>query len=173
MNTLVIICLIIILYWRARNLYYRRLTLEYRFKLYKLRDKLRWLAINEKIDKNNWVFDYMDTSISKTISIMDNMNLVFLLVIAIKNRNRKELVEFNKSVNVVVDKNKYLSEIFFEYGNLNIEFLMKKHYWITLIIGSIGASVGAFNWAKNKFEFSALSIRVYPETSTSNSFCMN
>ena len=172
MNTLVIICLIIVLYWRARNLYYKRLTLEYRFKLYRLRDQLRYFAIDGKIDKSNWVFNYMDTSISKTISIMDNMNLVFLIVIIIKNRNRKDLIEFNKSIETQVKLNKHLYDVYLEYGRLNIEFLMKKHYWIAFIAKSIGRSINAFGKIRNKFEFFASSIRVYPETSTSNSFCL-
>lgn len=173
MNILICICLVIVVYWRARNMYYKRLTREYQFKLYKLRDELRTLAIDGKIDSKYWMFNYIDTSISKTISVMDNMNLFFLFLVAKKNNKNNKIESFKSAVTVELQKNSCLNDIYIQYGNLNVDFLIKKHYWLMFSMKCVYTILLSLKFIKsihNKIVDNALSLRVYPETSTSLKF---
>ena len=55
---------------------YRRIVLrKYKYKFYALRDELRDKVISGKIKKHNWVFSYLDSSISKSIVSLKYVNL--------------------------------------------------------------------------------------------------
>src|ERR1700737_4672493 len=51
----------------------RLLKLDVEFQLFELRDELRNEGIREEIPYHNW-FDYMDTTLTRTIGAIDKVN---------------------------------------------------------------------------------------------------
>src|SRR6185503_4981148 len=47
----------------------------HQFRLYALRDELRELAMCEQVKPDNWVFQYLDSSIAKTIRVLPHLSL--------------------------------------------------------------------------------------------------
>lgn len=63
-------------------------VLKYSNCLYALRDELRERVIQGDINKNDWVFDYLDSSITKTITQLSKISFYTLLIIyLIRNRD--------------------------------------------------------------------------------------
>lgn len=51
------------------------LVLKTRRKLFHLRNTLRWEAINGRADINSWLFDYLDTSLTRSASSLPNFTV--------------------------------------------------------------------------------------------------
>lgn len=173
MNTLICILILSICYWRIRNLYYNRIELQFRYDLYKLRDKLRMYAIDNKINANDWIFDYLDSSICKAIKRVTSLNVFLIVWISIKNNNVVAIKEFSKKLQFGLDRNEYLKEVYDEYGFLIFNYFQKKHYLVKLfmyVLGSIILSIQFFKNKFNKVNNMIGNLRIYPETSTGQKF---
>jgi hypothetical protein len=56
-------------------------TLQYQYCLYALRDELREYVIKGEVNKDDWVFDYLDSSITKTISYLQSISIYKICVV--------------------------------------------------------------------------------------------
>src|SRR5690348_12729226 len=109
MNTIAYIIIIATAYWYLRLLYNRYITAKYSFKLYRVRDKLRMLAAEGKIDPNEKIFDYMDQTISKTVKYLPFINI---FIIKWRTKNVKEQVRENvEKINARISTNEHYVEI--------------------------------------------------------------
>lgn len=77
-------------------MYCKRLNSEFKMRLYALRDKTRLYAIENKIDRNEWIFRYFDESISKTISKIDYLNIFIISILHSRQTNNKNYLDFRK-----------------------------------------------------------------------------
>ena len=59
------------------------ITLKHRYTLYSIRDALRDAAMHGEVSSNKWVFKYLDTSITRSIAVLDRLNLWSVLFLAI------------------------------------------------------------------------------------------
>lgn len=145
MNTLFFITIILVLAWWTRNLHFRRLTTQYRFKLYALRDKLRMELINGKIDNNSETFNFLEYSVSKSIQYLDYLNIYTLLILSIKAHKDKNYIEFAKNISKKLSEDTILLNYYFELNQIIYEFLKKRfiisrsivHILKMYLIGSI------------------------------------
>ena len=91
----------IYMYEGAKKAKLETLQQDYRYRLFALRDHLRESAIDGKLDKDSWVFDYLDTSITKTINLLPRLTVwVFALVF---NRNRDK-PDFKKVKEILIEE---------------------------------------------------------------------
>jgi hypothetical protein len=77
------------------------LVLNTRRQLFRLRNALRWEAINGGVDSNSWLFDYLDTSLTRSAQSLPKFTIYTHLGNAVGSR--KEKVERQQSY-VVLDK---------------------------------------------------------------------
>lgn len=174
MNILLVIAILLVFYWRVRSLYYYRLNLKYKYEFYRLRDKLRQYAIEGKIDSQNWMFSYLDTSISKTVANIERIN--FFTSILLYRKHKKDTIVnfFAKKVDDGVKKNPYFKEIFTEYGAITFNLVLRKHYWLHLNlklgIWSVMGLSKIVSHITNYVKYTSQAIRVVPETSSMTSY---
>jgi hypothetical protein len=103
------------------------IALKYNYKIYSLRDKLRMAVIDGKIKKSNWVFNYLDRSMSKLISNLSTLTIYSAMLLLIMHKNDKRITEVSNNIRKEVEKNVYLKEIFDEYSSIILEYLKEKH----------------------------------------------
>ncbi len=166
-NTLLIILVILLVYWRMRNLYYNSLALEYQYKLYRLRDKVRLYAIDKKIKHHDIFFDYMDKSICVTVKELPNFNLLGIFFLYSKHKNEEKAGSFKKMIDGSI-KNEFAKEVFEEYGKIISMYMSKRHYIIKFTLISLLRIFQGYRGMKKSVSITTdaiQSIRFYPETS--------
>lgn len=114
---------------RIRRARRETVVLRHRYRLYALRDRLREAALCEKADPANWVFLYIDSSITKAINALDELTVgKAALSIAFyrpadehRRRVRRLVQELRKPSNAA------LRSIYREYSEALMEFLRDRH----------------------------------------------
>jgi hypothetical protein len=147
------------------------LLLEKRFKLFKIRDELREMAIDEKIAHDRW-FDYFDTTLTKMIDLLPKLSVWNLAVLVIHYRNdvgiekdEKDLLKF-----LYDEKNKAYLNLYFQFVKTLGEFLFARHR----ILGFLCFQAAKMATAPSKVKEEATQIlTVAPETSTYWKYCSN
>lgn len=134
MNTLAIIFLFLICYWRIKNQFNQRITLEFQYKIYDVRDKLREYAISGRIDKRSWQFKYLDESLTMIHQEMDQMNLFTSTMLAIKLKDKSFFQNDRKRVVKGMKENRYTEILYDEYGKLIVHYLLRKAFFVRFSI---------------------------------------
>jgi len=147
---------------RQRNSY---LSLKYRYKIYALRDKLRGVLIDDKINKNDWVFDYFDSSFSKLVNQLDMLTIYKAILLYLLNRNNKVVKTFSENLSSNLKRSNTLTEIYVEYGNILLDFFVEKHSTSAKILVSTVSTFGFLNRVKKGIKNYILDLRYLPETS--------
>lgn len=163
--------LLVLSLWRR---YHHSLAaLKFKYKLYALRDRLRMLSVDGVVNCDDWVFDFMDRSLSKSISDSYHITLVRLILLNFAHSEDLELGRFNEKLERTFASNPEFEKIRTEYLLAVKEYVIDQHYVSVNIIlkpGArviFGASTAAFklnSWLKG--------ILVYPETSAYNSYAL-
>lgn len=169
MNILVCLLVSCICYWRLRNMYYNNIELQFRYKMYKLRDLLRLMVIEKKIDEDESLFDYLDTSLSIAIEKVTSLHLLVVFFLAKKHYKQPDFISFSTSLQTKLKENKYAKEIYDEYGAIMIWYFLRKHFIIKFCVIGLGVLLMGVNFFKNKkieIQQSVEDLRIYPETST-------
>ncbi len=101
----------------------RNVDLRYQYKFYELRDELRQLIINNKLDKFNPSYVYLDNAISTASSSFVRLNFYLILYFLIFKK--RDAIETNNSIIVqerkfknsreLIDINKKYKSLFYEY----------------------------------------------------------
>lgn len=168
-NVLIVVLVFLLGYWIIRNLYYGALTVEYKHKLYALRDKLRRYAIDKKIKGHDEFFDYMDSSICVTIRELDTINIVTALWLYNKYKHLSIIKQYQNIIDNNIQSNEFSKELYNEYGTIIVDYLRRKHYILSSIIYfiiNIIVSWVRLNRAIDYSKEAIQQIRVYPETSS-------
>src|ERR1044071_2726930 len=92
------------------------LKLKTRCHLFRLRDDLRRAAISGEVPMN-WLFDYLDTSISRTISHLDEINLWEGLALLLSHGKDQALLQAQKHIEKVMREkdNQALMPFYYQY----------------------------------------------------------
>jgi superfamily I DNA/RNA helicase len=147
---------------------------KYELKLYKLRDRLRDLAIEGEIDHNEWTFFYLDSSISKMTDRFKMLNIFHAMYLRNSHENDHQMLDFRRQLHKSLSKNKKLNEIYIEYQSVLSAYLLQKH----VILFSVG-SIAFYSYIRSKSKIkswqlntkdSIQKLTIFPETSTSEDF---
>ena len=169
--TILVFSFLVTLIWKE---YKKYLIQKFKYRLFELRDKLRDNVIKGNINKNNWAFDYIDSSISKSINGLDGLNLWRAILLFSLHRKDERLNEFRANFNKQLEKNNNLSLIYTEYGQLITRYILSKH-GLTFTISAMGLlpvimSAFMIKQSINMANKAVKELRNFPETSTSNDF---
>lgn len=104
-------------------------ALESAFRLYRLRDELREAAANGRINPKSWVFLYLDSSISKTISILDNLTIWRAVSIRLVQGSSEKSIRAQQHLSRELSKtdNQALAEFYERYYTLLLSFFLVRH----------------------------------------------
>jgi hypothetical protein len=84
----VVIAFVLLLFLEsARRRHRETLALRYQYALFAIRDDLRELAMGDPKAARNWVFQYLDSTIAKSISLLPALSIWQLLGLYMTHRN--------------------------------------------------------------------------------------
>jgi len=104
------------------------LKLRLRFDLFALRDELRRAAILGEAPLNQW-FEYLDTTITKTIDNIESLNFWEISTLMVAHGSDKSILKaYDRLVSELQrQENWKLAEIYSNFINLNVKFLVRRH----------------------------------------------
>src|SRR6266404_4635737 len=90
---------------------------KYQFDLYRLRDKLREAAMLHQIKHEDWVFLYLDSSIAKTIEMLDQITIWHITVVMLTFEEDQRFIRAREHLHRELSKpgKRFLAEIYNEY----------------------------------------------------------
>ena len=144
------------------------LILEHRFRLYSLRDHLREAAMNEEFKSNNWVFQYLDSSIAKSIDILPTISVWRAIVLlSFARRSEKQKICFESLMRELEkEENAALLKFYLHYmAELGL-FITRRHDTIYFALFSVFKITNGTKWLKSKLRLIKEVLSVAPETST-------
>lgn len=156
---------------RLRRMRVDTIVRQHQFTLYALRDELREAAMRGEVDPKNWVFQYLDSSIVKTISYLKNINLWRLLFVALTYRRDHRFLIAREHLQRALDKpsNKYLADIHDKYAYTLGFFLISRHpslkVFMWIFLWNLFAAIKTMQYLKRKLDRPEFLTEV-PETST-------
>lgn len=124
--------IVLLLYWRWRNLYYTRLSLRYRYRLFALRDKLRVMLAKEEDHMDDLTFQLLDASLSSTIQHLDRFNFwTYAIVRSFKplTQDRNAVIALHRHITSHEDSRMIIAE----HQRIIRDYFYQKHYFITAL----------------------------------------
>ncbi len=114
---------------RLIRLHIRTIVLTYQFELYALRDKLREAAMSQEINSSNWVFEYLDSSIAKTIDVLEGITIwrIFFTPVVLRKQEKFLRARMHLQRELSKPKNKCLASIHKEYTETVGLFVIDRH----------------------------------------------
>lgn len=127
MNITVLISMFLVILIIIRTLNNRREELIYKYKLFAIRDDLRYLAINGDVDNSTWIYNYIDGSLTKHIKSRRYITLFFILMLNIKHSGDNEIEELKGRIISELEKYPELNEIYNNFQSAHIEYIINQH----------------------------------------------
>jgi hypothetical protein len=151
------------------------LVLETRYKLFRLRDFLRSSAISGDIDAESWLFDFLDTSLTRSAAWLPNLSVYELLGDFARN-DKTEAARLVAVLRQELDKpeNHRFLAVFKGYDTCLREFLKKRHRAITISGGLVFSICEGFGSTCNRRQIKEHASDVLatdPDTSTLKEYC--
>jgi hypothetical protein len=165
-----LLLMIVIIMYRKFNNRYREL--EFKIRLYELRDNLRSLAIEEKVNVSTREYDYTDFSITKAIEDSYYFTLFYVFVNEIKHEITKKDIEgyrlmFNE-INEKIQANVYLKEINFKRNRLIWDHIYHQNLITIFLFKHLFLLIFGINHLRNFFKKKISNFSILPETSGIN-----
>lgn len=183
MNTINFFTLLIgfsILYFSWRRFSHHYLELDFKFKIYELRDRVRNMVVDGVIEKDAWIFDYFDVTLSKIANESYFISLPFVILIDGNHEDDiKEMKKITSKLDYECKKIPELSIIRDELHKTVNVYIFKQHkYSFThclIIVINVFSSMklGFFKKLQKKYaiEENTKNIFIYPETSAALAYC--
>lgn len=171
LNLLIIILVSFLVYYSLR-LYKRYLLRKFQIKLYVLRDVLRELAIDKDVNKHDFLFKFLDNSISKSVNSIQQLNLWYIVYLFHIHKSDKSLQHFKLILKDSLKRNPKLNDVFQSYNELIASYVMQKHivlfFCLHLGFTSMITSISFFRKLKVRVSGSIKSLSSMPEISASD-----
>jgi hypothetical protein len=114
---------------------------RHQFRLYAVRDELRAAAIRGEIDPRNWVYQYLDSSIAKTITHLGRVTIWLLLSTYLRARKSQYQAAHQQLVRELEKpQHSVLKQFQKRYEWELLRFLLERHLslrWRASIAGEI------------------------------------
>ena len=116
-------------YDTLRKLALNTKTLKCRYLLYALRDELREQVIARKVNSQNWVFQYLDSSLAKTISALGEVTIWHAFALYRMHRNDPRVTRAIQQLHNELQKpqNAPLEQIYKSYQKILGNYLLRRH----------------------------------------------
>ncbi|MEZ2337047.1 hypothetical protein AB6735_15490 [Mucilaginibacter sp. RCC_168] len=173
MAPLIIFSISLLVYYSLR-LYKRYNFRKHQLQLYALRDELRQLAIDKKVSTTDWVFNYLDSSISKSVHNFGTINIWYAMYLSKIHHLDNRYVDFKSNLEISLGRSPDLKLINSKYSKIIAEYIWHRHalsfFVIHLGLTSVLNSFSFFSKNMKKVSMSIKNLTTLPETSTSESF---
>lgn len=147
---------------------------KFEILLSRLKYKLRDQAINGFVSSDDWMFLYLDSSISKMKNNLSSLNIFHALYLYKTHKDDPQLIAFEDRLQLACKDSPEYSKIYSEYNELLNQYLIRRHFFlIGTVSGYIYAglrSIKILQKLKRDLEVSTKSLLFLPETSTSDVF---
>lgn len=141
---------------------------KHRFRLYALRDELRELAMRGEASPGNWVFQYLDSSISKSIDVLPSISVWRVIPIVYQNRHdRRTSLRFDQLLREL--KKRQNSPLARVYGRYLLEigrFVSHRHDTILVVVNTVSRLLNATGWVHRGIKIIKNTLTSAPQTST-------
>ena len=157
----------------ARRQHRETLALQYRYALFAIRDDLREQAMKHPEVATNWVFQYLDSTIAKSISLLPALSIWQLLGLFMTHRNDDSVEKLRAKLEFEYKKPQNLQFKKVEEKLMATigEFLIDRH--ILALVLSVSALVLPFALVQGIQKIRRRSLELVvesPETSTLSDF---
>jgi len=149
------------------------IVLEHQFRLYALRDALREQVMQGSVKSDNWVFQYLDSSIAKLISQLSTVSFwrVLSMMLFYPRNPRTKVGLEHLAREMKKPHNAPLLKIYIHYMAELGFFLTKRHSVLRYALLSFGQLIRAQSWTREKYRQAKALLTAAPETSTLAEFC--
>lgn len=171
MTIYISLLIVVLCYWRWRNLYYTRVAIDHRFRMFKLRDQLRFDAIEGRIDKCGTAFRFLDESMSSSIGKVEKYNIyTWAFTHFMEQADKAELPERLRQVNEAMEENSIAQERFHEMMDLIAEQFIRKHYFLRVVLRTAFVVKDFKDWMNRKMQEITASFAVGSKSSSYDHF---
>ncbi|MCR8558404.1 hypothetical protein KXD93_12160 [Mucilaginibacter sp. BJC16-A38] len=173
MSYLIIFLIAVVVYYTM----YQYKCYNYRLhqlKLHALLDKLHGYAKEGKIDKNHWTYNFLETSITKSLSYFGNLNIWFAIYLRKSHKTDAKLLIFKLNLEQQLSNSSFENDIYISYQSIIGGYVIKRHLavlFLTIIgVKFANLSINSFIKIKNSVRKSLNELSILPELTTSNDF---
>lgn len=126
--TALFLLMVLILIDRIHCLRVSTTVFRYQCRLFEVRDHLREGVVSGQVNPSHWVFQYLDSTIVKTIDTLDRLTLWRVIGLALASPSRRT----NKALQALEmelakDNNQYLRKAYCLYQGLLLLYLFDRH----------------------------------------------
>jgi len=114
----------------CRKMHQRYVLASYRYRVFALRDELRGLAIDKKIDSNSFAFEYFDKMFSRTISDAYYVTLFHIVAVGFRSPNILRNKEFEAQYAGALNSSNDVRRIVEKFYGVSAEYVFGQH-WVT------------------------------------------
>ena len=142
--------------------------LKHRFKLYALRDALRESAVRGDIKSSNWVFQYLDSSIAKSIDVLPRVSIWRAAVMTVfKRKDAKHAILVDHLWRELAKpENTQLKKVFLHYVAETGYFIACRHDTVYFFVSTLFRMIKCSKWLNSKYKVIKYAVTTAPETST-------
>jgi hypothetical protein len=157
----------------ARRQHRETLALQYQYALFAIRDDLREQAMKDPNVATNWVFQYLDSTIAKSIALLPALSIWQLIGLFMTHRNDDSVEKLRAKLEFEYKKpqNSQFKEVEEKLMATIGEFLIDRH--ILALVLSVSALVLPFALVQGIQKIRRRSLELVvesPETSTLSDF---
>lgn len=107
---------------------------KFEHKLYALRDKLRRLAIEKKVDSNEKIFDFLDLTLSQLIMNSYDITIAYTIFNRNYNKDNKQLQELKAEITELINTNAHYKSIMKGIRRSMDEYFKDQHRVTSVIL---------------------------------------
>jgi hypothetical protein len=150
----------------------KTVVLEHQFRLYALRDSLRELVMKGEVKASNWVFQYLDSSIAKSIErlpLISVWRVCGMMAFQPEDRKLPVLIDHLQR-ELSKPGNEALQRIHLHYLAEMGAFLIHRHKTLRFSLGTLCSLFNLQKWVRTNFRLAKQLLTASSETSTLSEF---
>jgi hypothetical protein len=145
------------------------------FRLYALRDELREAVMDGRVRCTNWVFQYLDSSIAKSIAALPTFTIWSLVYVAATYRGDERIkrAAYHLGRELEKQENACLANVHTRYIDVVGEYLLARHAILRLVVAALKSLLVSIFAAQRLLRMWQRALELSteaPETSTLSDF---
>lgn len=143
---------------------------KFRYKLFAIRDRLRRLEIEGKIDHKNRIFDFYDLSLSKMINESYYITAFYVIMLSIKQKDNVKLNQIKALIDLETDKIPELKVIRQAQTKAVAKYIRNQHFVTFILLKFLLAPFKGAYYISKKVKSLSESASFFPQTSAISNY---